>query len=132
MKNEKFVSLWVGNTKSEEELKNYVKLVYTDNGECLSSSFAREFRVNLDEIDEDYIECAHYTQQSDMISILLKGCSYEDEVVRKFNAKFGNNLNSMYNSVILIYDYKHIKTTRLFLKRMRFKYIGFVKIGYDF
>lgn len=133
MKNEMFVSLWIGNTKSEEELKNYVKFVYTDNGECLSSIFAKEFGVSSDEIDEDYLECAYYTQQSDMISTLLRGCSYEDEVIYEFNTKFGDNLSLMYNSVILIYDYQHKKNNVMIANnRIRFKYIGCVKISYNF
>lgn len=130
MKNEMFVSLWVGNTESEEELKNYVKLVYSDDGEYLSSIFTKEFGVNPDEIDEDYLECAFYAQQYGELSILLRGCSYEDEVILEFNKKNKDKLNCKYNSVIILYNYKYKK--RIVCSNKHFKYIGCVKISYFF
>lgn len=131
MKNEMFVSLWVGNTESEERLKDYVSLVYTDNGEYLSSIFVKEFRINPDEIDEDYLECAYYEQKSNTISTLLRGCSYEDEVANEFKSRFGDDLNCMYNSVIIAYDYRYKKRMILISNKSNFKYIGCIKIEYN-
>lgn len=131
MKNEMFVSLWMGNTESEENLKDYVSLVYTDNGEYLSSIFVKEFRINPDEIDEDYLECAYYEQKFNTISTLLRGCSYEDEVVNEFKSRFGDNLNYMYNAVVLVYDYQYKKRKMLISNNSKFKYIGCVKIEYN-
>lgn len=129
MLHEMFVSLWIGNTKSDKELWDYVRLDYTDDGKEIVSDFIREFDVNSDEFDEDYIESVRYPQQSNLISELLIGCSYENEVISGFVSQFGDKLESMHNSVILLYNYQHIPNNSTISNDCcRFMYIGSVKI----
>lgn len=60
MEKQGYISLWVGHIVNEEELNEYLELIYTDEGELLPSGFLRDFHIDLDEIDEDFIEKAVY------------------------------------------------------------------------
>ena len=41
MEKEGYVSLWIGNIKSDDELMAYVELEYTDDGDCIPSKFLK-------------------------------------------------------------------------------------------
>ena len=52
MEREGYVSLWIGNSKSDEELLEYVELVYTDDGDWLPSQFLQDFNIDINDFDE--------------------------------------------------------------------------------
>ena len=45
MQKEGFVSFWVGNIKSSEELDNLLEISYTEDGDFIPSLFARSFDI---------------------------------------------------------------------------------------
>ena len=129
MKKEMYVSLWLGNRKSEEDLENYVGFDYSDD--VTASEFSKDFDVNPDEIDEDFFESAYLPESSGIISILLMGCSYEKEVIGEFERKIGDKLPSAYNSVILVYDYQYTRKIPAHSPKSHFEFIDYVKISYQ-
>ena len=48
MEREGYVSLWIGNIKSDDELIAYVELEYTDDGDCIPSKFLKDFSMNAE------------------------------------------------------------------------------------
>ncbi|MGD6842164.1 immunity 22 family protein [Bacillus infantis] len=49
-----YVSMWIGNFGSKEELMNYTNIEYTEDGDSISSVFEKDF--NLDYYDRDLVE----------------------------------------------------------------------------
>lgn len=91
MEKEGFVSLFVGNLSSYEELQNYVLVRYTEDGEAIPSEFERDF--NIDYYNEDFREVEFYDEPSDDLRVLLKGFSYDEEIIPKFIEICGERLN---------------------------------------
>ena len=83
MEKEGYVSLWIGNSKSDEELLEYVELVYTDDGDWLPSQFLQDFNIDIDDFDEDCIERVCREKEANLISELISGCSYGDIIIPK-------------------------------------------------
>lgn len=50
MEKEGYVSLWIGNIKSDDELMAYVELEYTDDGDCIPSKFLKDFSIDIDDL----------------------------------------------------------------------------------
>ncbi|KMK95302.1 immunity 22 family protein [Rossellomorea marisflavi] len=99
------VSIWLGNMKTQNQLEKYVNLTYDEDGESVPSNFFSDFNIDMDEIDEDFIEKAVLKEKSDKISALLEGCSYEESILAEFRGY--KKLNKLYNAVILIYNYEY-------------------------
>ncbi|MFU0790810.1 immunity 22 family protein [Virgibacillus proomii] len=95
------ISIWLGNVKKESFLEEYVNLTYDEEGESVPSKFFIDFNI---EIDEDFIEKAMLDEHSNDISFLLKGCSYEEIIIRKIKHI---KLTRSYNAVILIYNFEY-------------------------
>ena len=83
MEKEGYVSLWIGNIKSDDELMAYVELEYTDDGDCIPSKFLKDFSIDIDDIDEDFIERVCHENKVSSISELISGCSYEEIILPK-------------------------------------------------
>ncbi|UTE72114.1 immunity 22 family protein [Rossellomorea marisflavi] len=105
MEKQGMVSIWLGNMKTQYQLEKYVNLTYDEDGESVTSKFFADFNIDMDEIDEDFIEKAVLEEKSDKISALLEGCSYEEIILPEFRGY--KNLNKLYNAVILIYNYEY-------------------------
>ncbi|WP_249595687.1 immunity 22 family protein [Peribacillus frigoritolerans] len=99
------VSIWLGNIKNEISIEEYVYLKYDENGESVPSKFFINFKIDMDETDVDFIEKAVLKENSNNISVMLEGCSYEEIMIPKFNKQF--NLTKSYNAVILIYNFEY-------------------------
>ena len=72
------VSLWLGNVETNEFLKNYVDMRYTDDDNWEASQFLNDFNIDMDAIEEDFIEKVTYPEISNNLEKLLLRCSYED------------------------------------------------------
>lgn len=100
------VSLWLGNFNSEIELKNYVCVGSTADGDQIYSEFANEFDFGHTEVES--IEYKFFNKQLVAIDELLKPFSYSDIITSRFKELTGKNeVDKSVNSVILLYDYKH-------------------------
>ncbi|MGE7685910.1 immunity 22 family protein [Peribacillus simplex] len=105
MQKEGFVSFWVGNINSSEELDNLLEISYTEDGDFIPSMFARSF--GLDRYDDAVREADFYDEADNSLSRLLEGFSYDDDIIPKFSSLCGAQLPSEYNVVILLYNFKY-------------------------
>ena len=56
METDNTVSIWIGNFKNLTELENYIDLTYDDEGEIVVSDFFNDFKIDINDLDEDLIE----------------------------------------------------------------------------
>jgi len=109
MLKEGFVSFWVGKINSSEELDNS----YSEDGDFIPSLFARSF--DIERYDDAVREAEFYDDDDNLLSRLLEGFSYDDVIIPKITSLCGEQLQSNYNAVILLYNYKYegekMKTT---------------------
>lgn len=104
MEKQGWVSVWLGNINDEDSIGEYVDLTYDEDGESVPSQFFIDFKIDVDETDEDTIEKEVYKNSSSDIATLLDGCSYEEIVIPKIQKSI--NLKKSYNAVILIYNFQ--------------------------
>ena len=105
MEKQGWVSVWLGNINDEDSIGEYVDLTYDEDGESVPSQFFIDFKIDVDETDEDTIEKEVYKNSSSDIAALLEGCSYEEIVIPKIQKSI--NLKKSYNAVILIYNFQY-------------------------
>lgn len=105
MEKQGMVSIWLGNIKTQHQLEKYVDLTYDEDGESIPSKFFVDFNIDRNEIDEDFIEKEVLEEESDNISVLLEGCSYDEIILPKIREYV--NLNKSYNAIILIYNFEY-------------------------
>lgn len=105
MEKQGWVSIWLGISKDEDSIEDYVDLSYGEDGKSVPSKFFIDFNIDMDETDEDTIEKAAYKYSSSDISTLLAGCSYEEIIIPKI--KKSTDLKKSYNAVILIYNFEY-------------------------
>ena len=104
MEKQGWVSIWLGNINDENSIEEYVDLTYDEDGESMSSQFFRDFKIDMDETDEDTIEKAVHKNSSNDFLVLLDGCSYEEIIIPKVK---GIDLKKSYNAVVLIYNFEY-------------------------
>ncbi|PWK14251.1 immunity 22 family protein [Tumebacillus permanentifrigoris] len=105
MQKEGFVSLWVGNIKTSEELDNLLRISYTEDGDLIQSIFASKFHI--ERYDDAFREAELYDDTDNSLSRLLEGFSYDDVIVPKFASLLGEQLNKRYNAAILLYNFQY-------------------------
>lgn len=102
MKND--VSLWLGNFSDFDKVENYTKVMYNDDGDSIPSVFEKEFKLGY--YDRSLIEKDWIPEAEDDIKELLVDFSYDDQLIRQFKDV---QLDSKYNTIILIYNYNYEK-----------------------
>lgn len=105
MEQEGFVSLWVGNVQSSEELDRLLTVSYSDEGDFIPSIFAKHFEVRR--YDDVVREAEYYEEASNDLNQLLEGFSYDDEIAPEFNTLLQEELPNDINAVILFYNFKY-------------------------
>lgn len=100
-----FVSLWIGNIESEGLLRRYVTPTYSEDGDRLDPQFAKDF--SLGRFNDSLCEAVFHEQPLNELAGLLKGHSYEDQIIPRFQHVAGNLVDSPTNVVILVYDYEY-------------------------
>jgi len=108
---EKRVSLWIGTFDSYDRMKDYFKNGYTEDGDRIESQFEDNFEI--EDIDEDLYEIQFYPDQLIAIKNLIEGCSYEEQVIPKFNEEINNADKISGNTVALLYDYMYNNEIKL-------------------
>ncbi|CUB24261.1 MULTISPECIES: immunity 22 family protein [Bacillus] len=102
MKND--VSLWLGNFSDFDKVENYTKVMYNDDGDSIPSVFEKEFKLGY--YDRSLIEKDWIPEAEDDIKELLVDFSYDDQLIKQFKDV---QLDSKYNTIILIYNYNYEK-----------------------
>lgn len=130
------VSLWLGNTNSQEYLEEYTTIKYNeeleDDDEELSQ-FLKDF--NLDWFDEDFMEIRYFDKNVSDISEFLESCFYEEFLIPKFK-EITKGMSWNYNSVIMLLDFDYTSECENIVdsintKDYNFKYIGTANIDVD-
>jgi len=103
MRVENRVSLWLGTAPNSQALADYVRLRYADDGDIVPSQLMADF--GIDSYDENFREAEFLAPEDDRISEILKGFSYDAQVIDAYESAVGNLLDSKINAVVLLYNY---------------------------
>ncbi len=126
MEQEGFVSLWLGNVQSFEELDRLLTISYSDEGDLIPSIFAKHFEI--DRYDDAVREAEYYEEVRRDLNRLLEDFSYYDEIIPKFNALVQEELPNDINAVILLYNFKYTgKIVEAKISSNYLRYIGSVE-----
>ncbi|MBH8606983.1 immunity 22 family protein [Thermoactinomyces sp. CICC 10521] len=105
MEKEGYVSLFIGNLSSFEELENYVMQSYTEDGNLVNSEFGKDF--NIEYYDDDFREVEFHNEPSRDLRVILKSFSYDEKIIPEFIGICGEHLDQEANSVILLYNFDY-------------------------
>ncbi|WP_339314133.1 immunity 22 family protein [Paenibacillus sp. FSL M7-0896] len=105
MEKEGFVSLWVGNVRSSEDLDNLLVVSYSVDGDFIPSIFAKHFEISR--YDDAVREAEYYEEVSKDVDQLLEGFSYDHKIIPRFDALLQEELSNDINTVILLYNFKY-------------------------
>lgn len=97
-----FVSLWVGEFGGDEELRRYTEFMYDDDGESVLPAFCGDFGMSW--FDEDFFEAYLVEKETSSLAELLKGCSYDEQIIPLFEAQDLPE-GTAWNTVVLRYDF---------------------------
>ena len=112
---QQYVSIWFGKSKNEDEFYKFTEFAFEedidedDEYDGYTCEFAKEFDIDLNDIDEDFME-VNYSESKTSLSKLLEGCSYYDTFKEQIKDNLLDSVKG--NSVILLYDYKYKGTKR--------------------
>lgn len=107
---QKYVSVWVGESKTEDEFYKFTEFFFDedvdedDEYDGYKCEFVKEFCIDLNDIDEDFME-VYYTESLTSLYELLEGCSYYDSFKEQVKDNLLDSVKG--DSVILLYDYKY-------------------------
>lgn len=108
METENTVSIWIGNFADQSQLDHYLQIIYDEDGEVVPSQFLIENSIDLDDIDDDFIESEVYDVEHSNLEQMLKGASYEQTILRNLKEERINMIIPPSNTVILLYNYHYI------------------------
>lgn len=107
METENTVSIWIGNFADKSQLDHYLQIRYDENGEAVPSQFLIENSIDLDDIDDDFIEFEVYDVEHSNLERMLKGASYEQTILQNLKEEGINTIIPPSNTIILLYNYDY-------------------------
>ncbi|WP_409274862.1 immunity 22 family protein [Neobacillus sp. SCS-31] len=105
MEQEGYVSLWVGEFSTSEELREYLSIEYDEDGDAIPSNFEKDFFIEF--YDEDFREVVFHQQPLSSLNQLIAGASYEEVILSKFDDMFLKNAPKKINAVVLLYNFQY-------------------------
>ena len=123
METENTVSIWIGNFADQSQLDHYLQIRYDEDGEAVPSQFLIENGIDLDDIDDDLIECEVCDVEHSNLEQMLKGASYEQTILRNLKEEGINTIIPHSNTIILLYNYHYIANV---VARENTRFIGTV------
>lgn len=108
METENTVSIWIGNFADQSYLDHYLQIIYDEDGEAVPSQFLMENSIDLDAIDDDFIEFEVYDVEHSNLEWMLKGASYDQTILRNLKEEGINTIIPPSNTIILLYNYHYI------------------------
>ena len=128
MERQNFVSLWIGSINDDESLSKYVELDYNeDEGDFIPSQFLIDFDIDIDELDEDFIEKVAHEKNCNNLSELIGGCSYDSVILPRFENIVGTAIPEHINAAVLLYNFEYDgREKEINDKNYSFKFIGAV------
>lgn len=127
MERQNFVSLWIGSINDDESLSKYVELDYNeDEGDFLPSQFLIDFDIDIDDLDEDFIEKVAHEKNCNNLPTLIGGCSYDSVILPRFENMVGTTIPEI-NAAVLLYNFEYDgREKEINAKNYSFKFIGAV------
>ena len=107
METENTVSIWIGNFADQSQLDHYLQIHYDEDGEAVPSQFLIENGIDLDDIDDDWLEAQLYDRNHSNLEQMLKGASYEQTILRNLIGEGINAVIPQSNTIILLYNYHY-------------------------
>lgn len=123
METENTVSIWIGNFADQSQLDHYLQIRYDEDGEAVPSQFLIENVIDLDDIDEDWLEAQVDDRNHSNLEHMLKGVSYEQTILRNLKEEGINMIIPPSNTIILLYNYHYIANV---VARENTRFIGTV------
>ena len=123
METENTVSIWIGNFDTKLELDEFITLKYDDEGEVIPSMFYHKYNIDIDDIDDDWLEAEIYDVEHSNLEQMLKGASYDQTILRNLKGEGINMIIPPSNTIILIYNYHYIANV---VARENIRFIGTV------
>ena len=108
METENTVSIWIGNFADHSQLDHYLQINYDEDGETVPSQFLIENSIDMDDIDDDFIESEVYDVKHSNLERMLKGASYEQTILRNLKEEGIKTIIPPSNTIILLYNYHYI------------------------
>ncbi|UNL86811.1 immunity 22 family protein [Priestia koreensis] len=108
MEKQGVVSIWLGTFASTQLLDEYTFISY-DEEDDIKAPFFQDFRIDLLDVDDDFMEKEKIEKPSSSLSELLEGVSYDDIIVPQLNS---THLKRSYNTIILLYNYDYKERLR--------------------
>ena len=105
METENTVSIWIGNFTDQSQLDHYLQIHYDEDGEAVPSQFLMENGIDLDDIDDDWLEGQVYDMNHTNLEQMLKGASYEQTILGNLKGEGINTVIPPSNTIILLYNY---------------------------
>lgn len=122
MEEEGTVSLWLGDASSREAFEAALAVTFSADGDSLGSPFSRAFRV--DHHDEGLGEAEYFDEASRDLAQLLKGASYDDVVIERFQRQVPAVEPA--NCVVLLFNYRHEQPVTWTGTGVSFRFLGSV------
>ena len=123
METENTVSIWIGNFADQSQLDHYLQINYDEDGEAVPSQFLIENSIDMDDIDDDFIESEVYDVKHSNLEWMLKDASYEQTILRNLKEEGINMIIPPSNTIILLYNYHYIANV---VARENTRFIGTV------
>ncbi|MCJ8345284.1 immunity 22 family protein [bacterium] len=101
MKNQKTLSLWIGNLESVDEFDEYMMTSHTKNDGYVKSHFMSDFE--LDSIDEELVEASIRQKRTIDVETLLKDFSFFDSFKKDVLKRV--QLPNKANVVVILFDF---------------------------
>ena len=108
METENTVSIWIGNFANQSQLDHYLQIPYDEDGEAVPSQFLIENGIDLDDIDDDWLEAQVDDRNHSNLEQMLKGASYEQTILRNLKEEGIKTIIPPSNTIILLYNYHYI------------------------
>ena len=105
------MSLWIGNFRTKQSLKEYVEIKFDEVGDRIQSKFMRDFNIDFIDYNQDLLESTLIEGSTTSLTTLLSGSSYE---AWKFYHNLWNIMGkNCQKPMILLLDYMILSTMEI-------------------
>lgn len=99
------VSLWLGYFEEQEDFTNYVKVLYDEEGNYITSKFQLDYSIekyNLDTAEMEWL-----SESCTEVEELLAGFSGDYEIIPQFEIMLRGKDIQKVNSIVLLYNFEY-------------------------
>lgn len=126
MQRQGFVSLWIGTTKSEKDLNDFLKITYNEDGDYVRPPFAKGFGIRR--FDDDFREAKYYEKSLNNLDEISTEFSYFNIIMPKFKQIINKDFLQHFNAVIFLYNFEYEGSEKHYSDGINsFNYIGTVE-----